>query len=187
MVLIEEFVWQFFKIPSYLRSGIMINDIVNFILVPSALLIVFLTLAADAFLPKGMKERWKALIALVFYLVIVTQGLYAQFAIFAINYTILFIILAFGFFVITRFIPMKYWRAATKITAKYGEKSMDIKRLEDELRMKERERERIQRFLNEARAAGRTRDIQIWELMLAEVEREIDRLRLRIEELKKFP
>jgi len=184
---VEEIIWAFFKIPDYLRTGVMINDIVNFILVPSALLLVFLTLAAEAFLPKGMKERWKALIALVFYLVIVTQGFYAQFAIFAVNYTILFIFFAFGLFVITRFIPMKYWKAGTQIAAKYGEKKTDIRRLEDELKMKEREMERIQRFLDDARKAGRTRDIQIWELMLAEVEREIDRLKIRIEELKRFP
>jgi len=187
MASFEEYIWSFFKIPSYLRSGIMINDIVNFILVPSALLLVFLTLAAEAFLPADMRNRWKALLALVFYLVIITQGFYASFAIFAVNYTILFIIFAFILFAITRFVPMKYWKAATQVTAKYGEKRMDIKRLEDELKMKEKERERIQRFLGEARAAGRTRDIQLWELMLAEVEREIDRLKLRIEELKKFP
>jgi glucan phosphoethanolaminetransferase (alkaline phosphatase superfamily) len=184
---VEDFIWFFFKIPSHLRSGIMIKDIVDFILVPSALLLIFLTLAAEAFLPESMRKKWKALIALVFYLVIITQGFYVQFAIFAKNYIILFIILAFGLFVITRFVPMKYWKAATQVAAKYGEKKMDIKRLEDELKMKERERDRIQRFLEDARAAGRTRDIQIWELMLAELEREIDRLKLRIEEIKKFP
>jgi membrane-bound ClpP family serine protease len=187
MASVEDLIWLFFKIPSHLRSGIMINDIVNFILVPSALLLIFLTLAAEAFLPASMRTRWKALLALVFYLVIVTQGFYASFAIFAVNYTILFIIFAFILFAITRFVPMKYWKAATHVAAKYGEKTMDIRRLEDELRMKERERDRIQRFLEDARAAGRTRDIQIWELMLAEVEREIDRLRIRLRELRRYP
>ncbi|MEM5813392.1 MAG: hypothetical protein QXU71_03465, partial [Candidatus Aenigmatarchaeota archaeon] len=79
---IEDFVWGFFKVPQYVRTGVFLNDLINFIILPSAVLIIFLISAAHVFIPGILRERWKTFIALVFYMVIVTQGIYAYFAIF---------------------------------------------------------------------------------------------------------
>ncbi|MEM5826258.1 MAG: hypothetical protein QW480_01185 [Candidatus Aenigmatarchaeota archaeon] len=184
---IEDFVWGFFKVPQYVRTGVFLNDLINFIILPSAVLIIFLISAAHVFIPGILRERWKTFIALVFYMVIVTQGIYAYFAIFFQGYVMIFIIFAFIFFAITRFIPMKYWEIGAKAAAKYGEKNQDIKRLEQELEIRMRERERVQGYLNQAREEGRRKDIQLWQIQLNEIEREIDRLKIRIEELKKKP
>lgn len=184
---IEELVWGFFKVPTYVRTGIFIDDIVNFIILPSAVLIIFLISAAHVFIPSNIRDRWKTFIALVFYMVIITRGLYANFAIFFQGYVLIFIIFAFIFFAITRFIPMKYWGVGAKVAARYGEKQQDLKRLEHELDLKMKERARIQNYLEQAKASKRPADVQMWQIMLNEIEREIDRLKERIEQLKKMP
>lgn len=184
---IEEFIWAFFKIPEYLRSGVFLNDIINFIILPSAILIIFLISAAHVFIPGMIREKWRTFIALVFYMVIVSQGIYTYFAIFFQGYVMIFIILAFLFFAITRFIPMKYWKFAAKVASKYGEKEQDLKRWQQELEIKMKEKERIKNYLNLAIAEGRKADVQIWQIQLNEIEREIDKLKTRIKELKKLP
>ncbi|MEM7826945.1 MAG: hypothetical protein QXQ40_01830 [Candidatus Aenigmatarchaeota archaeon] len=181
---VEEMIWEFFRVPSIMRSGIFINDLVNLILLPSIVLLIFLSAAASAFLPADMRVRWKGLVALVLYMVIITQGFYAPFAAFAANYMILFLILAFGMFAITRFIPMKYWKAGTKIATKYGEKSQDIKRIQGELKVMRRERARLERNLARATAPE---ERHFWMIRIEEIQRDIDRLELRLKEIRKMP
>ena len=183
---IEWLLMDLLRIKATAISGVFINDIVNLILLPSVVLLIFLVSAAEAFLGTG-KIKWKTLIALTFYLVIIVQGWYGPFAMFAANYILLFIIAAFTMFAITSFVPMKYWRAGMVVTTKYGEKAQDIKRLQNELDLKKKERTRTESYINQAQAAGRPEDVQMWTIMLHEISREIDRLEARLKEMKKLP
>lgn len=100
---VEEMIWEFFRIDPMYVSGVFLNDIVNLIILPSVVLILFLDFAASLFM-RGSHQKWKLLLSLVFYLVIVLQGFYAPFAVFASSFAVLFLFLAFGLFFFTRFI-----------------------------------------------------------------------------------
>ena len=184
---IESLVWEFFKIPPTVSTGIFVDDLIYFIILPSVILLIFLLSAAEVITPRSMRSRWKGLIALVLYMVIVRSGLYTPFAVFIQGYIMIFIVLAFTMFAITRFIPMKYWKAATAVAAKYGEKQQDIRRLEDELRIRREERRRLEEYLQRAMAAGNQAEVAMWQVMINEIEREIDRLETRLREIRRNP
>lgn len=184
---VEELIFEFFQIPPASLSGVFVNDLINFILVPSIVLLVFLEFASSLFL-RNLEGNFKHLISLAFFLVMVTQGLYGPFAIFAGSYMILFLIFAMALFIVTRFLrPEHSYRmgAAVGEAAKSKPTAFEKQKLRLELNKQIKELEQI--------VAERKRDMNspaLTDHEKAEIRRQIGQyqgeLNLRRSELRKL-
>lgn len=142
---VEELIFEFFQIPSSALTGVVVNDLINFILVPSIVLLVFLEFASSLFL-RNMEGNFKHLVSLAFFLIMVTQGFYGPFAIFAGSYMILFLIFALALFIVTRFLrPEHGFRvgAAVGEAAKSKPTVFEKQKLRIELKKQIKELEQI--------------------------------------------
>lgn len=91
------------RIPAVMITGNFLKDIVNLIIFPSIVLIIFLNFVSTLFL-RG--HSWmKNIFTMALFLVIVVNGWYGPFAAFASNYVILFLIVAGILFFVSRFLP----------------------------------------------------------------------------------
>ncbi len=87
--------------------------LIEYLLVPSVILIIFLYFAVD-FVLRGSGLTTKGLLAIVMYIVVVYSGLYGIFAPFAYSYLYLMIILLMAGFFISRLISRESASAGSK-------------------------------------------------------------------------
>lgn len=99
---VEEAVWAFLRLSSPPVTGEFLPDIVNLIILPSIILIIFLDFATSLFL--GGHKNLKTLLTIALFMVIIIQGFYAMFATFASNFIMLFLMFAIVLFALTRFL-----------------------------------------------------------------------------------
>jgi predicted membrane protein len=191
--------WLFYeilRIPSEYITGIFLTDLINLILLPTIVLIIFLNAAAHLFL-SGYSKKWQGLVAVVFYLVIITQGWYGPIAIMVKNYVILFLIFAGILFFIGRFITPKQVEGIEEIGKGIGgplarakmirELQREKKYREEEIKRLEKEIARIKIKLSQTTDADK--EILKQELLRKEQEKslhmaEINRINWEIQKLK---
>jgi cell division protein FtsB len=140
---IEEMIWEFLRIDPMYVSGVFLNDIINLVVVPTAVLLIFLEFAVELF---ARDNKWiKHVLAFAFYALLIVQGYYAPFAVFVGNYVIIFLILAAAVFFTGRLITFR-GGVATAAGAKIVYDSLternkrirDVQRELDHLRKSER-------------------------------------------------
>jgi|GEM_PF-5961851 len=183
---VEQMIWEFFRISPTMLSGVFLNDIVNFILLPSVVLLVFLGMAADMFL-HNVGTKWKGLISMVFYLVIIVQGWYGPFAMFAKSYIILFLIAAGTLFFITRFAMPEHGERSGRAVGGIAGKALRLRKLYKEKKFCEDEIRKVNDILSELEKNKRYQDREDikdykrkkanYEMRLKEIELEIDRIK----------
>lgn len=93
--IIENILIQVLGITPSALTGTFFNDFVNFILLPTVVILIFLNSAADYF---TNKKQYKAILSVTFLLVMIAEGFYAPFAMFVSNYIIIFLIISAVFF-----------------------------------------------------------------------------------------
>lgn len=109
--------------------------LIEYLLVPSVILILFLYFAVG-FVLRGFDSTVKGLLAIVMYIVVVYSGLYSVFAPFAYSYLFLMIILLMAGFFVERLINREWasagYKGAGKLYKKLKEKmpsEKDLKKL----------------------------------------------------------
>ncbi len=126
--------------------------LIEYLLVPSVILIIFLYFAVD-FVLRGSGLTTKGLLAIVMYIVVVYSGLYGIFAPFAYSYLYLMIILLMAGFFISRLISRESASAGSKkageLYKKFKEKmpsEKDLRKLISHYTTIENEIERLKKL-----------------------------------------
>ena len=158
--------------------------LVEFLLVPSVVLILFLYIATDSFL-KGKQIGIKSLLAIVFYIVIVYSGYYGVFALFAMSYVQLFLIGAFVLFVITRFVSISDLLHLSRSTRRLGENDIDEKLIEDRIEIKNAEIDRLKERRKKTDSAD-DQKISMLNALISEAEMELDLYKKQLNRSKGF-
>lgn len=183
----EMLFYDILQIQPSVMTGIFLKDLLNFLILPTIVLLIFLDFAATKFL--GGRDKYKKILIAAFYLIIVTQGFYGPFATFAANYMVIFLILAGALF----FVQKIFGGDSGKITSGLGERAgnfrkkrmekerLDIKEkiLEDTIINIESEMNRVNEFIRDSR--GEERAIHAQTLRSLK-----DDLRKKQEELEKL-
>ena len=72
----EWLLYDVLQVPPEMVTGVFLKDLVNLILLPSIILLIFLYASAYSFIPGILgKKKWASLVGIAFYLLIVSQGL----------------------------------------------------------------------------------------------------------------
>lgn len=174
---VEEAVWTFLRIDPSFISGIFINDIVNLIILPSIILIIFLDFVVCRFLRESTgRQNLGHILSVALFMVIIVQGWYGPFAMFAKSYIILFLMLAVILFVLNRIFSGGEESHAAEKVGGILEKHRIIRGIDDEL---DEKRQRLRNLHNAFHAPGTDRDAQ------AEIARQIGDCKNKIAELEK--
>jgi len=180
----EWLLYDVLQVPPEMVTGVFLKDLVNLILLPSVVLMFFIFSVTNYFIPPTHK-KWSTLLSITFYLVIIVQGFYGIFVSFIQPYIIFFLVTSFVAWVVVRMLPPPYMVRVTKITGKFGEKVADIKRIKEELERLKRDRDRVRRYILDARARGEEHTARIFQMRLDEIESEINRLEMLLKRLKR--
>ena len=162
-MIVQEIICSLFKLGSACLSMPIDKLLIEYLLVPSVVLIIIIYLLSDWFLREsGVKI--KGLLSIVFYIVIIYSGLYGVFAQFAYSYVVLFIIFMGFIFIVGRFIkrehiPMMrktYESIKTSVAPKELEKEIerrlkDIKDLNRQIKEKKEIRQTLLNKIEEVR------------------------------------
>ena len=190
--------YDILRIPPEAVTGVFLTDFINLILLPTIVLIIFLNAAAHLFL-SGYSKKWQTLVAVAFYLVIVTQGWYGSIAVAVKNYVILFLIFAGITFFIGRFITPKQVEGIEgmgRVVGGHIEKIKMLRQLQKELQYREGEVKRLEREIVDLRrridnpaTPASEKDILKQEMLRKEQEKtlhvaEINKIKWEIRKLK---
>ncbi|MCK4428745.1 MAG: hypothetical protein KAU95_00090 [Candidatus Aenigmarchaeota archaeon] len=146
---IQSLVCSMFQLGATCQTMTQEKLLVEYLLVPSVIMIIFLYIATDSFL-KGKQTGIKSLLAIVFYIVVVYSGYYGPFAMFVMSYVQLFLIGMFVIFVITRFISISDLLHLGRSARRFGEEKYDTKLIADRIKVKEDEIKRLKNRLDKA-------------------------------------
>ena len=184
----EMLFYDILQIQPSVMTGIFLKDLLNFLILPTIVLLIFLDFAASKFIGEEKKVYRKILIV-AFYLIIVTQGFYGPFATFAANYMVIFLILAGALFFVGKIFG---GQSASTIGRKIGDlRNKRIEReelrirekiLEDTINDIEREMNRINEFIRNSRGEERSRQERIFN----ELRRELSEKKKELERLQKI-
>jgi len=184
---IQEIICSLFKLGATCYTWPIDKLLVEYLLVPSVILIVFLFIITKAFL-HNTNLKIHALLAIVFYIAIVYTGIYGIIASFSFSFLILFLILGFGVFIITRVIRMEWITGVGKMAIKLGEKKYDIIILKDRKEVLEKEKEAIEELIEKEKKKDNPDDSKIksYELMVVQIQKEIDLIDKQIKRAEKL-
>lgn len=156
--------------------------LVEYLLVPSVIMIIFLYIATESFL-KGKQTGIKSLLAIVFYIVVVYSGYYGIFAMFVMSYIQLFLIGMFVLFVITRFISISDLLHLGRSARRFGEKDIDKNLINDRLEVKDDE---IKRLRDRKEKTEDKNEISMLNALISEAEMEQELYRKQLARSKGF-
>ncbi len=184
MVTFTEWLFQdLLRIPAYMISGNLFQDILYLIFLPSLVLLFFLHYVAASFVP-DKKKNWRILVSVAFYLLIIQLGWYGPFATFAVNYMIIFLVIAGLAFFVTRFIRYKGGEEIGGAIGKVVARTRRIKDLEEEKRFYQTKLQEARAMYQQALASNVPQAAQEWarairnyEEKLREIESELKRLK----------
>jgi len=184
---IQELICALFKLGATCPSWPMDKLLIEYLFVPSVILIICLVMIAEAFL-RGVNLKINFLLALTFYIAIVYTGLYATIASFSYSFLILFLIFGFGVFVVTRIIPIEFIKGAGAMARRLGEKRYDLMLLKDRKEVLENEKKRIEELIDEEKKKANPDDskIKAYELMVVQIQKEIDLIDKQIKRAEKL-
>jgi len=184
---IQEIICSLFKLGATCYTWPIDKLLVEYLLVPSVILIVFLFIITKAFL-HNTNLKIHALLAIVFYIAIVYTGIYGIIASFSFSFLILFLVLGFGVFIITRVIRMEWITGVGKMAIKLGEKKYDIIILKDRKEVLEKEKEAIEELIEKEKKKDNPDDSKIksYELMVVQIQKEIDLIDKQIKRAEKL-
>ncbi|RLJ02269.1 MAG: hypothetical protein DRP10_01855 [Candidatus Aenigmatarchaeota archaeon] len=118
---IQEILCTLFKLGASCYSMPIDKLLIEYLLVPSVILILFLYFAVG-FVLRGFNSKLKGLLSIVMYIVVVYSGLYSVFAPFAYSYLFLMIILLMAGFFVERLVSREWASAGFKGAGKLYKK-----------------------------------------------------------------
>ncbi len=187
-MVIQETICSLFQLTTtYSNCSTMPLDklLIEYLLVPSVIMIIFLYIAATMFL-KSEHPKIKPLLAIVFYIVIVYTGFYGIFAAFVMPYLVLFLIGAFVLFVVTRFMPISDWLSLAKSARGFGEKTYDTKIIKDRIDVKEGEIIRLKERKKAAEDKKDQEQMSIINALITEAEMELELYKKQLKRSEKI-
>ena len=185
---IQEIICALFKLGASCYSIPIDELLIEYLLVPSVILIIFLFMVVKSFL-RDINLKIDALLTVVSYIVIVYTGIYGTIASFSFSFLVLFLLIGFGVFIITRIIPIEWIVGVGKIARRLGEKQYDIIILKDRKEVLEREKDRINELIEDEKAKGEKMDqtkIEAYRSMRDQLDKEIDMLDKQIKRAEKL-
>ncbi|MCK4730012.1 MAG: hypothetical protein KAT28_01715 [Candidatus Aenigmarchaeota archaeon] len=129
---IQDIVCNLFKLGDTCYDMGMEELLVEFLLIPSVVMIIFLYVSVNMFL-RGEHPKIKPLLAITFYITIIYSGFYGTFAMFISSFLPLFIVGTFILFVATRFISPTQMKDLGGITSKASEFIYDRSTIKDRI------------------------------------------------------
>ena len=147
--------------------------LIEYLLVPSVVFILFLYISVGILVRDGHKKI-KSLLVIVFYILIVYTGMYGMMAVIITNYIILFIFATFFLFIFSRFVPPSGMLQISKIASLLGEKKYDATILKDRIEVKKEEIKRLRARLEIAKNENDHKEMSILNALITEAEMERD-------------
>jgi len=135
---IQEIICSLFKLGATCYSWPLDKLLVEYLLVPSVILILLLVIVTNALL-RGINIKIHGLLSIVFYIIIIYSGWYGVVAPLLYNFSVLFLLGGMIFFIITRVISVEHLRALGKTGRVLGEKRFDVRLIADRIRIKRKE------------------------------------------------
>lgn len=131
-MVIQEIVCSLFKLGASCINMPLDALLVEKLLVPSVVMIIFLYVSVNMFL-RGEHPKIKPLLAITFYITIIYSGFYGTFAMFISSFLPLFIVGTFILFVATRFISPTQMKDLGGIASKASEFLYDRSTIKDRI------------------------------------------------------
>ncbi|RLJ00427.1 MAG: hypothetical protein DRP06_02030 [Candidatus Aenigmatarchaeota archaeon] len=132
---IQDIVCSLFKLGASCSGMPLDTLLVEFLLIPSVVMIIFLYVSVNMFL-RGEHPKIKPLLAITFYITIIYSGFYGTFAMFISSFLPLFIAGTFILFVATRFISPSQMKNLGGVASKAGEFIYDRSTIKDRIMSK---------------------------------------------------
>ncbi len=129
---IQNTVCDLFKLGADCSSMPLDELLVEFLLIPSVVMIIFLYVSVNMFL-RGEHPKIKPLLAITFYITIIYSGFYGTFAMFISSFLPLFIVGTFILFVATRFISPSQMKDLGGVASRISEWHYDRATIKDRI------------------------------------------------------
>lgn len=148
--------------------------LIEYIFVPSVLILILLYLVTNAFM-RGINLGIKGLVYMAFYILVIYSGWYGFLAPMLYNFAALFLILGIATFFVTRFISPSDMRGLGKFAVSMGERKYDLRVIRDRIIRKDEELKANQKIIDDLREQGRlsASDENMLRIIMNEVEREM--------------
>ncbi|MCD6274936.1 MAG: hypothetical protein J7J15_02845 [Candidatus Aenigmarchaeota archaeon] len=141
---VQEIICTLFKLGATCYSMPIDELLIEYLLVPSVILIIFLYIMTGSFL-KGIGLKIHALLAIVFYIVLIYTGIYGMIASFSMSYLSLFLLFGLAYFFFIRLIDWKKMRSISRYAGYFGERKYNLKYIDEEIALKEEEIKRLKK------------------------------------------
>ena len=135
---IQELICALFKLGASCPSWPMDKLLIEYLFVPSVILILLLVIVTNAML-KGTNVKIDFLLSIAFYIIIIYSGWYGVVAPLLYNFSVLFLLGGMFFFIITRIISVEHLKALGKTGRVLGEKRFDVRLIADRIKIKRKE------------------------------------------------
>ena len=175
---IQELICALFKLGASCPSWPMDKLLIEYLFVPSVILIILLAAVANLFM-RGWSIKIEFLLCLVFYTIIVYSGWYGVVAPLLYNFAALFLIGGIFLFLLTRIISPAEMMQIGKVARALGEKRYDVRLIIDRIRIKRKEIEDLKKMAKEYADRGlidKKKHYPIIEMLALEAQRELDLL-----------
>jgi len=174
---IQELICALFKLGATCPSWPMDKLLIEYLFVPSVILIILLAAVANLF-KRDWSIKIEFLLCLVFYTIIVYSGWYGVVAPLLYNFAALFLIGGIFLFLLTRIISPAEMMQIGKVARALGEKRYDVRLIMDRIRIKKDEIKDLMEMAKKYRDEGTINKNQyaILEMLAQEAKRELELL-----------
>jgi len=174
---IQELICALFKLGATCPSWPMDKLLIEYLFVPSVILIILLAAVANLF-KRDWSIKIEFLLCLVFYTIIVYSGWYGIVAPLLYNFAALFLIGGIFLFLLTRIISPAEMMQIGKVARALGEKRYDVRLIMDRIRIKKDEIKDLMEMAKKYRDEGTINKNQyaILEMLAQEAKRELELL-----------
>ena len=173
---IQELICALFKLGATCPSWPMDKLLIEYLFVPSVILIILLAAVANLF-KRDWSIKIEFLLCLVFYTIIVYSGWYGIVAPLLYNFAALFLIGGIFLFLLTRIISPAEMMQIGKVARALGEKRYDVRLIMDRIRIKRKEIEDLMKMAEEYAKKGLIdwkKQYPIIKMLAQEAQRELD-------------
>jgi len=173
---VQEIICTLFKLGATCYSMPIDKLLIEYLLVPSVILIILLLIVTNAFL-KDINIKLKGLLSITFYIIIVYSGWYGSVALLLYNFAVIFLGAGIVFFILTRIISPSKMKEIGKIGMAFGEKRYDVNLIYDRINKKKEEIKELEDMIKELDKKSEVKltetDKRVLNMIKFEVEREL--------------
>ncbi|OYT43013.1 MAG: hypothetical protein B6U88_02105 [Candidatus Aenigmarchaeota archaeon ex4484_56] len=174
MIGIQNLICELFKFGVNCSSLPIDKLLIEYLLVPSVVVIIGLVIIANTF--TGSHTKLRNIVIITFYIIFVYSGIYGSIAPLLYTYMFYFLVVFGAFFLITRFVGLNNLIALGKIGRVLGEKRHDIIVLKSAINQKRKSIDDFEKLIDELKEKKQLsdEDAGILKIFNKEIESEID-------------